>query len=688
MAEVKVLVEVIGGQKLIATIDPDATVETTAEVLSGVAERPLVDENGKARNWKLFAPGKRGTIRPQKPGATLTGAHEWATAVTGDEGGFAGPGEHEGEAYLFRVRFFVPKPPPPKKERPKPPPIEDEEALDLTDMETDVIESVRRIPGAEPLPKKKKRKRKKRAPTGEMKALKRKKRATGEIPVSDTGEMRRRKKKKKRASTGEMPAHKPEATEATVRSEPGVATVRSDPPEPKAEPKPEPPAPVDPAAAARAKAEAARAKAEAARAAAAKAKADAERAAEEAAAEAARAAAEAERLAAEQAAAEKAAAEKAAAERAAAEKAAAEKAAAEKAAAEKAAAEKAAADQAAAEKAAADKAAAEKAAAEKAAADKAAAEKAAADKAAAEKAAAEKAAADKAAAEKAAAEKAAADKANTEQVVAISPVTGQAPEPGQKAVTAKTRTLTRDEVKAAKADPAPKPGGPPPKKSGGNGALIGAIVVLLVVAVFFVMQLMNRGSTGDDTPPPAPPPKAPAAATNYSDDLTLPPYGTGEGSAGDAVANAISGYGSLNIAAPADIKDPDVRTKAAAVAKALEAECRSSSRFDACEGWARVSFALYAGCANGGCNGQESGTLIQTSIEATDLALTRGVALSDPGAKKAATKLLAAQAIRLGSQNQKLVAAQAPRVAALGLKSCGAAALASSPDCQALVRSQ
>ena len=685
MAEVKVLVEVIGGPKMLASVDTEATAEATAAVLSELAERPLVDDKGKARNWKIFAPGKRGNIIPLKPEKTLAVAHEWAKSVAGtDKGGFAGPGQHDGEDYAFRVRFFVPKPPPPKKERPKPKPIEDEEALDLTDMvETDALESVRRVPGAEPLvKKKKKRKRKRRSgQTGEMKALKRKKRSTGEIPLSDTGEIRRRKKKKrkkKRRPTAEMPVVQAKAAEEqaekTVRSDAGEATVRSDTDDAPTEGTPAEAveeaaasAEQDATAAARAKAEQAKAKAAAARAAAAKAEADAARAAAEAAAEAARAAAAAE----EKAAAERAAAEKAEQERIAAEKRAAE----EKAAAEKKAAE----EKAAAEK----KAAEEKAAAEKAAAEKAAAEKKAAEKKAAEKKAAEK----KAAEEKAAAEKKAAEDAKkkaemTEQVVAMKAVSGQAPERGQKAVTAKTRMISREESKkaVAAADKSAL-GKAPAKKGGGNGALIGALVVLIAVAGFFGWALMNR----DKDAGPAPTPEAPKTV-RLSQDLRLAAYATGEGAAGDAVARAVAGYGSLNISSPGDVKDAAVRDKLAQVADAFEAECTGSKRFDACDGWARATYALYAGCAAASCDGKQTGELIQESIKATNLALTNARGLTD-SAKAAATRLLVAHAIRLGSQNQKLVAAQAPQVAALGKQSCSGAA-ASSPDCQALLKSQ
>ncbi len=740
MADVKVLVEVIGGEKLVATLDSSSTAQAAAEVLSGLVKRPLVDEDGKKKNWKLFAPGATGNIAPLQPHGSLSVASTWAASLDGPgKGGFAGPGEHEGQAYAYRIRFFVPKPPPPKKAPTAPEPIQEEEALDLTDMvEIDALESVRHVPGAQP-PKKKRRK-KKRAPgeaaTGEMAALSRPAAAAPGPKAADTGEVKRRKKKK-RADTGEVQAHtRPDAdkapppsstggaAEATVRSDPGEATVRSEPP-PTAPPAPipeslaapaaaeKPTAPLSPAEAARQRVEAARARVEAAKAAAAKAEEDAAKAAKEAAvaekaaaekAAAEKAAAEkaaadkaaAEKAAAEEAAAEKAAADKAAADKAAAEKAAAEKAVADKAAADKAAADKAAADKAAAEKAAADKAAAEKAAADKAAADKAAADKASADKAAAAKAAADKAAADKAAAEKAAAEKAAAvkatNKANTERVVAMSPVTQAAPEPGQQPVTAKTRTLTRSETSAAlgadsKKEKTPPPLGGKPAKKASNAGLFVALGVLLVVAVCLGYALLTRDKGTSDSDADAPAPKAAASAPRLSEDLRLAPYTTGEGTANDAVDQAVTGFGSLNIATAKDLKSADARRKAGMVADALEKECRDGSRFDACDGWSRISFALYAGCADGGCNGQERDLLIQASITATDLALTRGIGLADPAAKEAATRLLVAQAIRLGSQNQKLVAAKAPRVATLGLRGCAGAA-AGTADCQALTRTR
>lgn len=699
MPDVKVLVEVIGGTKLVATIDSSSTAQAAAEVLSGLVQRPLVDENGKKKNWKLFAPGKRGNIAPLMPHASLSVSSDWAASVAGtNDGGFAGPGEHDGEAYAFRVRFFVPKPPPPKKEKVAAEPIDEEEALDLTDMvEIDALESVRHVP--EPEPPKKKKRRRKRAPgeaaTGEIPALKRAERASGAIPIgaAATGEKKRRKRKK-RADTGEMQAHPrpsekaqtapptstPEETEKTVRSDPGEATVRTEPAPAKVDaPAPEAaPATMSKAEAARANVEAARARVEAAKAAAAKAVADAAAAAAEAAAA--------------EAAAEKAAAEKAAAEKAAAEKAAAEAEAAETAA-RKARLEKAAAEKAAAERARADEAAAEKAAEEKAAADKAAAEKAAADKAAADNAAAEKAAADKEAADKAAAAQKAANKASTSRVVAISPVTEAAPEPGQQPVTAKTRQLTRLEASEAigqdppadsKAEVPPALGSRPMKKDSNTGLFI-ALAVLLVVAAGLGYALLTRDK-GDGDSDPAPRNTA-TSAPRLSEDLRITAYSTGEGDDNDAVSQAVKGYTSLNTSTAADLKDADVRRKAGMVAEALETQCNATTRFDACEAWARVSYALYAGCADGGCDGKEQDLLIQRSIVATDLALSRGVLLADPKAKGSATRLLVAHAIRLGSQNQKLVAAKAPRVAALGLTGCSGSA-SGTLDCQALTRTQ
>ena len=137
MPTVKVFVEVIGGEKMLAEIDPGVTVEDTAGVIAQLAGKSLVDDDGKAKNWRLFAPKPEGGFGPADPTLRLIGvAGRMKRAFdAGQDVGFAGPGEFEGSKYLFKLRLFVPGAPPKPPPRPDTPvPIADEEAIDLTDL--------------------------------------------------------------------------------------------------------------------------------------------------------------------------------------------------------------------------------------------------------------------------------------------------------------------------------------------------------------------------------------------------------------------------------------------------------------------------------------------------------------------------------------------------------------------------
>ncbi len=215
-----------------------------------------------------------------------------------------------------------------------------------------------------------------------------------------------------------------------------------------------------------------------------------------------------------------------------------------------------------------------------------------------------------------------------------------------------------------------------------------ALGVLGLIGAGFVGVFVTRGGGGGGgSSAPAPAPAPAATVTRLSEDLRLGDWATGEGAEDDAVARALAGYQSLGLTAPKDAASPAVRDNLGKVADALQAECRGGQRFDACLGWARVTHAAFAGCQAASCDGKTSGDLFVASIEATDLALDRAVGLSGEAPRAKATVQLAAQAIRLGAANHKTVAARAPRIAALGVKSCAGAA-ASTEDCKALTRSR
>ncbi|MCO4769955.1 MAG: hypothetical protein KDA24_07965, partial [Deltaproteobacteria bacterium] len=274
---------------------------------------------------------------------------------------------------------------------------------------------------------------------------------------------------------------------------------------------------------------------------------------------------------------------------------------------------------------------------------------------------------------------------STRRVISTPPLAGKTPSPGQAPITGNAATV--EEAPAAKPAPTPPPGASKPKK-GSNTALFAAIGVLGVVIAGFVFVFLSRG--GDPAPAPAPETAAapaPAAAARLSQDLRMGDVNLGEGAAGDATSTAIAGYSGLGIKSPADASDEGVRAKVTAFSDTLQAECKTGARFDACQAWSRAAYAVFAGCQAANCDGGTSGQWFVQSIEATDLALTRATALTDAAARTKATRLLAAQAIRLGSANQKTVAARAPRIAALGSKSCAGSA-STSADCQALTRSQ
>lgn len=146
MSTVAVLVEAIGGPKRVVEIDIDRDTRAQADTAARAVGKELTDEDGSEKPWKLFAPTPKGGFAPAPADYDWPSVVERMTGVAEGAAGFAGPGRHEGQPYLFRVRLFVPGAPPPRR-APETAPIEDEEALDLTDLSAldESSESHRRV---------------------------------------------------------------------------------------------------------------------------------------------------------------------------------------------------------------------------------------------------------------------------------------------------------------------------------------------------------------------------------------------------------------------------------------------------------------------------------------------------------------------------------------------------------------
>lgn len=206
MAIEPLLVEVIGGSKVVLDLDPSQSVEAIADAAARAVDRSLTEEDGSAKAWRLFAPTGKGGFAPAKADANLSKVATRMRKVrsAGGEAGFAGPGQHEGKDYLFRLRLFVPSLPPPKPVE-EAVDLDDEEAIDLTnlDAEADGLQTVRRV---EMKPRRKRRKSGPPTETGRHKTVGtstgRRKRQTGELPEQATATGRN---KKRRRSTGELP---------------------------------------------------------------------------------------------------------------------------------------------------------------------------------------------------------------------------------------------------------------------------------------------------------------------------------------------------------------------------------------------------------------------------------------------------------------------------------------------------
>jgi hypothetical protein len=682
---VKVFVEVIGGGKMLADIDPGVTVEETAGVIAELAGKSLVDDDGKPRNWRLFAPKPDGGFGPAERSLRLIGvAGRMKRAYdSGDDMGFAGPGEFEGGKYLFKLRLFVPGAPP------KPPPRQekedtfaDEEAIDLTnidDFDTDT--------------KRKKRKKRKKPIDGESSTVRRRKKKDGDADSStirrrrkkkegegdpdgstirrkkrraqdpDGSTVRRRRKKKKKSGDADeaaedsaetatatdaargAPAAPPEAEPAQTDTEaPKPAPLKTEEPEAQ-EPKAQEP--------------------EAQEAQEPKAQEPEEPKAQEPEEPKAQEAQEPEAQEPEEPKAQEAEEPKP------------REPEAEEPEPEASPEEKPSEEEAREEET-------------------------------------------PKAEEPEPAPAQATFKSSRERMLSIKALEGEGPKPGDAAMTGPhpvrvqpkkferppddelppaTRTGAPAEPEPEPEPPAVKPKAPPksepkadaetqaapeepssdppkPKKSGGKGLMIGLAAIVVVGAIAAVV--MRPGGDPDPTPAPTPTATATPAPTTpktMSDKVTLRAYTTGEGTEGDPVDAAVKAWAGLGATAAVDLtsKLAEVETISSGLAKT----CRAGGRFDACDAWAWTAFSAHRACAAGG-EGCDQASLLAESRDAIGRAYSAAQKLSG-AAKGAATKRLLAQSVRIGGADFPALKKEAAPVAALAKKACGM--LKDKPEC-------
>ncbi|MEE2829801.1 MAG: hypothetical protein VX498_11490, partial [Myxococcota bacterium] len=191
MPDLKILVEVIGGPKTVVAVKPTSSVPELAAVAADATQQSLVNEDGSSRAWILYAPTAAGGFAPVSKDGQFEDIQNSANSAldSGKAAAFAGPGEHEGDDYRFRLRLFIPGARPPA--RPislEPKPIsDDEEVIDLTNIDTlgDELVSVRRVAP--------KRRRRRKDATGKEEPRRRRKRKTGGDGQGTAGKRRRKR---------------------------------------------------------------------------------------------------------------------------------------------------------------------------------------------------------------------------------------------------------------------------------------------------------------------------------------------------------------------------------------------------------------------------------------------------------------------------------------------------------------
>jgi len=604
---VKVFVEVIGGGKMLADIDPGVTVEETAGVIAELAGKSLVDEDGKAKNWRLFAPKPDGGFGPADRSLRLIGvAGRMKRAYdAGDDVGFAGPGEHEGGKYLFKLRLFVPGAPPkapPKPDHPEP--IADEDAIDLTNLDDFDTDTMRR---------KKKRRRK----DGESSTVRRRKKKDADGSTirrrkkkdADGSTIRRRKKKKAAASADAAPEASGEVATPEGASEEAASAETAAPEPAPVEAKDEAPA---------APAEPAPASAESAAPQVSEPEPEPEPTPEPEPEPTPTPTPEPEPDPEPEPTPEPT--------------------------------PEAEPDPPAAKEEEEPSAPQVERVMEAPALDVAAPKPGDAAVTGPHTSPASSTA-----------------PAPAEAAAKSDPPEAET----SKAETSSRRVKRPDASgtsRRMKKVGSSKSTSRPEKRSGGKGPMIA--IAVLVVAGAAAFALTRGGGEAPDTPDPTPAPVAESPAESsggsLSDRVALAAYTTGEGAEGDAVAVAVAGWAGLGVQAPGDLagKLGDAGPLASSVADA----CKAGARFDACDAWAWMAFSSYRACESGGRN-CDSAAALADAREAVGRAYANAQSLQG-AAKSEATKRLLAQAVRIGGADFAALEAASGPVAALAQKAC------------------
>ena len=633
VSKVTVLVEAIGGPKLTIEVDRDASVEDIATAAAEATGRSLVDDDGAPHKWRLFTPTAKGGFAPAKPDLALGPVLAAMEGLRdrGEDGGFAGPGEHEGTTYLFRVRLFVPKPveagPPPEK----PPPIEDEEAIDLTNLneDHDELQTVRNVPAQARSTRRtrtvkrgdapKKRRRKKTAgegpqtlsqpgtpepatPTQEAKPSVDELGPAAAPPATDPVEAAAAHKAV--VATQALAARTPvpgdtAITAPSVSDEPGPSpqeaapTDRPTPPRgprrPDSSPIPalvrpgaqgEPPPPADPAEGG------------------------------------------------------------------------------------------------------------------SSADDPKKAPPAGVPKKARSTGIPKKARstgipkkARSTGIPKKARSTGIPKKARSTGIPKKARSTGV---PGRARSTGIPKKAGASRAGSTMSGAGRTGGGSgggrrAEKGGGGMGGLLLALVVLAGVIGAFVMVLVQDG---DKVSPEATPTTSPASKVppRLADQILISPYPTAESSAdADPVLEAIKAFNGIGARSAADLAQPARLSSAQASAETLQSLCDGTGRFDACDAASRTAFAAYLGCVGVKCPTAEAGAWFLRAAEMETRALDALKGVEDRAARSEALKLVALHSVRMGGQSMRVLTAKAPRLANLATTSCGAGAMAIRPDCQGVL---
>ena len=146
----KVLAEVIGGAQRVLPVSGNPSMPELASLVADADDKSLESDSGTPLRWILYIPNGQGGFAPADNTDDLAALQERISqGKEAAQGGFAGPGELQGEKYDFRVRLFIPPAHPPAVSLDAgPQPIgDDEEIIDLTDIdaEADSLLDVRRV---------------------------------------------------------------------------------------------------------------------------------------------------------------------------------------------------------------------------------------------------------------------------------------------------------------------------------------------------------------------------------------------------------------------------------------------------------------------------------------------------------------------------------------------------------------